>query len=338
MKTHKNLWPQIVSWENLVSASQKARRGKRNCVNVNRFEVNRERELIALQRELENHAYRPGSYRQFTIYEYKPRLISAAPYRDRVVHHALCKVIEPIFERTFIHDSYACRRGKGTHAAADRYTEFSRKNRYTLKFDIARYFDSIDHGVLYEELERKIADPDALWLLRLILVSQGDDGLLWPSGRGIPIGNLTSQFFANVYLNRFDHWMKEEMKCRSYIRYVDDMVVLSDDKRWLHDLLPPVSGFLEGLGLKIHPKKCQVFPVSEGCDFMGYRIWPDHRRLRKANGYRFARRWKRLAAAYRRGLIEWEALYASLMSWIGHASHANSWGLREKTIGCACLA
>lgn len=281
MKTFKNLWPQLISWENLLLAAELAEKGKRRNDNVARFNLNRERELLRLQEDLATKRYRHGRYRDFWVHERKPRLISAAPYRDRVVHHALCNVIEPLFDRTFIHDSYACRVSKGTHAAADRYTRFSRKNRYVLKGDIRRYFPSIDHSTLYRELRRKIADEEVLWLIRLILATKNDDGLLWPSGKGIPIGNLTSQFFANIYLNRFDHWMKEDMRCRYYIRYVDDFVILSDNRRWLQSLIDPIRERLGTLELKVHPKKCNVFPVSRGCDFMGYCIWPTHRMLPK---------------------------------------------------------
>ncbi|GMV67518.1 MAG: hypothetical protein AMXMBFR75_33080 [Candidatus Hinthialibacteria bacterium] len=333
MKTCKNLWPRLISWENLLLAAERAEKGKRRKSNVARFNLIQERELLLLQEELTAKSYRPGSYREFWVYERKPRLISAAPYKDRVVHHALCNIIEPIFDCTFICDSYACRTGKGTHAAADRYTEFSRKNRYVLKLDIRQYFPSIDHSLLYQELSKKIADMDVLWLIRLILATKGDAGLLWPSGKGIPIGNLTSQFFANVYLNCFDHWMKEEAGCRCYIRYVDDMVVLSDSKRWLHGMIPLIREQLAKLQLRIHPRKCSIFPVSEGCDFMGYRIWPDHRRLRPDNGHRFSNRLLKMAEKYFIGETDLETVSASIASWVGHASNADTWGLRGHILG-----
>ena len=328
MKTYKNLWERIICFENLWLAARKARRGKGNRVDVARFEVGLEKNLFAIQKELINHSYLPGGYREFTVYERKPRVICAAPFRDRVVHHALCNIIEPIFDRTFIHDSYACRVGKGTHAAADRYTEFSRKNQFVLKLDIRQYFPSIDHAILYAQLSRRITDPEVCWLIRLILASKGDEGFLWTSGKGIPIGNLTSQFFANVYLSDFDHWLKESIGCRHYIRYVDDMVILSNNKPRLHSLVPPVKEKLASLGLDIHCKKSNSFPVSEGCDFMGYRIWPDHRRLRPDNSQGIYRRLKLLAAQYKAGTVNLQNVSASVASWVGHASHADTWGLR----------
>jgi retron-type reverse transcriptase len=329
VKTWKNLYPEICCFPNLLEAARKAQRGKRFRPDVYAFHARLEENILQLERELESRTWRPGAYRDFYVQEAKRRLISAAPYRDRVVHHALCNVIEPLFDGTFIFDSYACRKGKGTHAAADRYTAFSRKARYVLKCDISRYFPSIRHDVLYAQLARRIADRDTLWLCEQVIRSRGDEGLLWPSGRGIPIGNQTSQFFANVYLNEFDHWMKEEMNCRYYIRYVDDFVVLSDDKRRLQSLIPCIEGRLKELGLQLHSRKRAVFPVTEGCDFMGYRIWPTHRRLRPANGYRFQRKLKAMARDYRAGKLDREHVQASIMSWVGHARHADTWGLRR---------
>jgi len=329
VKTWKNLYPEICSFGNLLEASRKAQRGKRFRADVYAFTSRLEENLVRLARELETRTWQPGPYREFYVQEAKRRLISAAPYRDRVVHHALCNVIEPLFENTFIFDSYACRKGKGTHAAADRYTQFSRKARYVLKCDVSKYFPSIRHDVLFDQLAHRIADRDALWLCEQVIRSKGDEGLLWPSGWGIPLGNQTSQFFANLYLNAFDHWMKEKVGCRYYIRYVDDFVVLSDDKPWLHSLIPRIEARLGSLGLELHPRKRTVFPVTEGCDFMGYRIWPDHRRLRPQNGYRFQRKLKALARDFRAGDVSREKVHASVMSWVGHAQHADSFGLRR---------
>ena len=240
MKTYNRLFNRICSFENLLLAARKAQDGKRFQEEVARFNFHLERELYRLQEELQTRIYRPGPYHEFHIYEPKLRKISAAPYRDRVVHHALCNVIEPIFDRTFIFDSYACRKGKGTHKAVNRFTEFCRKSEYVLKCDIKKYFPSIDHGILKTRFRKKIRDADVLWLMDLIVdFSNPQEGLLdeqdtardrpppYGSGdilgtvrdgfslpdeagtvrrRGIPIGNLTSQFYANIYLNGFDHY------------------------------------------------------------------------------------------------------------------------------------
>ena len=341
MKTHNRLFEQICSFENLLNASRKAQCGKRFQDEVARFNFHRERELYRLQEELQTQCYRPGAYHEFYIYEPKRRKISAAPYRDRVVHHALCNVIEPIFDRTFIFDSYACRKGKGTHKAVNRFTEFSRKNRYVLKCDIKKYFPSIDHDILKAMFRRKIRDVQTLWLMNLIVDGsnaqeqvleyfEGDD-LLTPLNRkrGIPIGNLTSQFFANIYLNGFDHFVKEDLRCRHYIRYVDDFVVLDSAKERLHQVKAEMERYLAKLRLKLHSYKCQIFPVKAGTDFLGYQIFPGHRRLRKSSVTRARRRFKRLQRDYSRGKISQHDVNQSVQSWLGHVRHADTYGLRR---------
>ena len=341
MKTYNRLFHKICSFENLRVAAQKAQRGKRFQTEVAHFNFHLERELYRLQAELQTQTYRPGAYHAFHIYEPKLRKISAAPYRDRVVHHALCNVIEPIVDRTFIFDSYACRKGKGTHKAVDRFTEFSRKNAYVLKCDIKKYFPSIDHELLKARFRRKIRDTETLWLMDLIVERsnpqeyvqeyfEGDDLLTSVARkRGIPIGNLTSQFFANIYLNGFDHFVKEALKCRYYIRYVDDFVVLGNDKAQLHEVKSAMAGYLAGLRLKLHPHKCQVFPVSTGTDFLGYQVFPTHRRLRASSVTRARRRLRRLSRDYRAGAISWQAVNHSVRSWLGHVQHADTYGLRR---------
>jgi retron-type reverse transcriptase len=233
VKTCNHLYDRIISFDNLLLAASKAQKGKRFKDSTALFNLDLEKELVRLHDELRTLRYRHGGYRDFSVFDPKRRLISAAPYRDRVVHHALCNIIEPIFETTFISDSYACRQGKGTHAAVDRYTEFARKNTFVLKCDIRKYFQSIDHAILLERIERRISCIRTLWLIRKVIGSRTDetcafyfdgDDLFTPleRRRGIPIGNLTSQFFANVYLDGFDHYVKEVLRCKYYIRYADD--------------------------------------------------------------------------------------------------------------------
>ncbi|MDR4488197.1 MAG: reverse transcriptase/maturase family protein, partial [Nitrospirales bacterium] len=234
MKRINGIWSQLVSFQHLLEAFRKARLGKRGRLGVGEFELNLEKNLFALQRELQEERYQPGAYRLFTIYERKPRVIAAAPFRDRVVHHAVLSLIEPLCDRTFISDSYACRRGKGVHAAVDRYQAWCRTYRYVLKMDIRHYFPSIDHDLLKEKLRRRIKDARVLALLDRIIDGSphtdsacgyfpGDD-LFTPLTRcvGIPIGNLTSQFFANLYLDDLDHFIKQALQIRPYLRYVDD--------------------------------------------------------------------------------------------------------------------
>jgi retron-type reverse transcriptase len=334
----------IVSFENLVFAAHRAAAGKRGKYRVCRYLLDLEKELFQLQGELKSRSYRPGKYRIFRIYEPKPRLISAAPFRDRVVHHALCNVIEPIFDRGFIYDSYACRRGKGTHRAVVRFQGFCRKSRYVLKLDIEKYFPSIDHEILKAILARRIRCRDTLWLIGLIIDSSppqerviryfpGDD-LFTPvqRGKGIPIGNLTSQFFANLYLDGLDHFIKEGLRCRYYLRYVDDLVVFGDDKKALWEVRDRVSGYLERLRLKLHPVKSRIFRVEEGIEFLGFRIFPTHLRIRAEGLRKFRRRerWQKRAFA---GEISVEKLGRSLRSWIAHASWADSFRLRRRIFG-----
>lgn len=244
MKRYGNLYPDIIAFANLVLAADKAQKGKRFRDNVLEFNYNREKELICLQQELTDKTYQHGKYRTFYIREPKIRMISAAPYRDRVVHHALCNIITPIFEKTFIHDSYANREGFGTHRALSRFTEFARSSRYILQCDIQKYFPSIDHDILKTTIRRKIKCRDTLWLIDHIIDNsneqfhldeyfQDDDPSFLERRKGLPIGNLTSQFFANIYLNELDHFVKEQLKCRKYLRYVDDFCLFDDDKKYL---------------------------------------------------------------------------------------------------------
>ena len=349
MKRHGQLFDRLVSFENLLAAAQAARRGKRFKANVARFDFDLEGELFALQHELCSQAYRPGPYHTFTIREPKARLISAAPYRDRVVHHALCRIIEPIFDQIFIKDSYACRVGKGTHLAVDEFSRHARRFRYVLKCDIAKYFPSIDHEILVALLERKVKDPQVLWLMRLIAGAsneqefvcrhfEGDD-LFSPLARrrGIPIGNLTSQFFANVYLNGFDHFVKEHLRCDAYLRYCDDFVVFGDDKPSLWAIKETMGDYLATLRLTLHPRKCQVMPTCDGVDFLGFRVFPTHRRLRATTTKRAIRRLRAKASACVQGALSVDGWRQSWASWLGYAQHADTYGLRRAVRGTLVL-
>jgi retron-type reverse transcriptase len=329
MKRARNLWSCVTSYENLLAAAEAAARGKRFRRDVAAFDSRREEEVARLRAELLDGSYRPGPYRDWLLREGKPRLISAAPFRDRVVHHSLCRVLEPLWERRFIPDSYACRPGKGTHAAADRYQEFSRRAPYVLQCDIRKYFPSIDHTILWEEIARVVGDREVLRLVATILATRGDGGLLWPSGKGLPLGNQTSQLFANVYLDRFDHWMKETLRRRFYLRYVDDFTVLGESARELGEVREAVRERLTGLGLTLHPVKQRIYPVTEGCDFVGYRIFPTHRLLRRHSGYRFRRRLRGMARGFARGALSPADVRSRVASWVGHAEHADTWGLRR---------
>jgi len=271
-------------------------------------------------------------------------MISAAPFRDRVVHHSLCNIIEPIFERGFLDDSYACRKGKGTHAAVDRAWAHVKRFPYVLKCDISRYFPSMDHAILLTKLQRKIWDEGVVWLLTSVIHGSnpqppvleyfpGDD-LFEPyrRKRGLPIGNQTSQFFANVYLDDLDHYVREQLKIPGYVRYVDDFLLFHRDKSELQFALTRIREFCEGLRLRLHPRKCTLSRTQDGLTFLGYRLFPTHRRLDAQNVRRFARRLRYLGAAVARGAMSEEDAQRRVQSWVAHAGHADTKRLRKKVL------
>jgi RNA-directed DNA polymerase len=342
IKTCKHLYPLICDFENLYAAYRAARKGKRDKVQVYTFEFELESELTCLHDELVGQTYQPGPYTNFRLDDRKRRLVSAAPFRDRVVHHALCNIIEPIWERKFIFDSYANRKGKGTHRALDRAQAFSRRYRYVLQGDIVQCFPSIDHAVLRGLLARSIADPQTLWLIDQILASgahvhDGDYVMQWFEGddlfaaarpRGLPIGNLTSQFWANVYLNELDQFVKRELRCAAYVRYVDDWLLFADDKAQLWEWKSRLGEFLQSLRLIMHPRKSTVYPVSSGLPFLGWRIFPTHRRLKQDNVRDFARRFRAQVGAFQRGEMTLDKLTECTRAWIAHAAHGDTYRLR----------
>lgn len=325
------LFKELTSWRNLIAAARKARLGKRTQWHVAQFELNRERELLRLQDALRQQTYRPGPYRAFYVSEPKRRLISAAPYRDRIVHHALVNVIAPLFERNFIADSYANRVDKGTHRAVDRYQVLARQYRYVLQCDIVKFFPSVDHTILKSLLRSRIRDPHVLWLCDTIIDASNPqepvldyfptDDLFTPGEhrRGLPIGNMTSQFWANVYLHGLDNFVKRGLRRRGYIRYVDDFLIFGNDKRELAELRQRVSEYLTRLRLRIHVNRAQVRPTHRPARFLGYRCWPTHRFLTKENIRRFRRRGREMQRLYGAGEMDWDAVKVRLASWNAHA-------------------
>ena len=299
--------------------------------------------LLRLQDELKEATYRPGAYRHFLIHEPKRRKISAAPFRDRVVHHALCNVIEPLYEARFHPHSYANRVGKGTHRAIDTLQAFARRYRYVLRLDIVQHFPSLDHNVLKGELFRIVRDEEARWLIDAILKSgegvladeynlayfPGDSLLDALRPRGLPIGNLTSQFWSNCYLNPLDWFVARELGCPAYVRYVDDFALFADSKRKPGAWRAAIVDFLAGLRLKVHESKAQVAPVTNGIPWLGFVIFPTHRRLKRRNVVHFRRRLVRNISLYREGSISFAELDASVRGWINHVRYGDTWGLRR---------
>ena len=337
LKSFANLYPRIYDFENLHLAYLKARKNKRYKEEVLRFSAKLEENLIILQNELIWKTYKTSPYKWFTVYEPKGRLIMSLPFRDRVVHHALCNIIEPIFEGSFIFDSYACRKGKGIHTASKRLTQFTRRARnqwgssfYCLKADISKFFPTVKHQILSSILRKKIVCAETVWLMEEILFSAGDRDD--HSSCGLPIGNLTSQLWANVYLNELDHFAKETLGVKFYIRYMDDIIILDRDKKRLSEIKNKIGSFLnEKLSLRLNDKT-SVFPIKQGIDFVGYRTWPDFKLIRKSSIKRIKRRLKKMAGMVSRGTLGVEIARASLASWIGYCAHADAYRIRNKTL------
>jgi len=340
-RKHSNLASEIFGFQSLLGAANKAAKGKRHKPGVAAFLCNLETELLRLERDLSNRSYRPGRYNVINIRDPKPRRVSAAPFRDRVVHHALCAVIEPIFERGFIFDSYANRSGKGTHRAVSRYEKFRDRYGHVLRCDIFRYFPAIDHEILKSDVRRRIACEDTLWLVETIIDGSNmqepvnvyfpDDDLFTPNirRRGLPIGNLTSQFFANIYLDGLDHFCKEVLGAKGYVRYVDDFALFHDDPKVLKRWREQVSIFLEGRRLRLHPQKTTVLPSACPKEFLGYVLSFDGRRLPELNVRRFRNRLRGLRDQYKAGRVELDVVDRHVRAWIAHAENADTWRLRH---------
>ena len=338
----RNLFNSIASFPALLEAAHRAAAGKRGKPGVAAFLANQEKEVLRLERELRSGRYRPGRYKTLEIFEPKHRIVSAAPFRDRVVHHALCTVCAPIFERGFIFDSYANRKGKGAHRAVARYERFRDRFRHVLRCDIYRYFPAIDHAILKGDLRRRIACPDTLKLAdRIIDASNpqepviqyfpGDD-LFTPHERrrGLPIGNLTSQFFANVYLDGLDHFCKEILRAKGYVRYVDDFALFHDDPDMLREWKIKISRFLEGRRLRLHPRKSYICATADPARFLGYLLLPNgSRRLPEENVRRFRNQLRGLRDRCRAGSLGCDEYKRRVSAWVAHAGHANTWRLRQ---------
>ncbi len=342
MRRVGGLWPTLVSFENLYEAARRAALGKKKRPDVAAFLLEQENELARLREELASAEYRPGPYRQFWVRENKPRLISAAPFRDRIVHHALTQVLEPVYERRFSNDSFACRAGYGTHKALERARRAAARFRFVLKCDVQKYFASIDHQILKELLARVVKCRRTLELAAVIIDGSNpqeevihyfpEDDLFTPHERrrGLPLGNQTSQFFANVYLDPLDQMVNRELRPGSYIRYVDDFLLFGECKRQLRSMRASVEECLGRLRLTIHPRKSRIYRCAEGFTFLGWRIFPDRSRLVRANVAGFRRRMRGMQQDFERGQLDWEQLKARVRAWIGHASHGDTWRLREQ--------
>ncbi len=363
MKRAGNLWESLIAPETLYHAFYRVLRGKRSPETTGDifrdlafYRVLRgkrspettgdifrdlESELARLHAELADGSYRPGDYRSFCIHKPKERLISAAPLRDRIVHHAVMAVLEPVFERRFIHHSYACRTGKGTHKALRQFVRWGRETRYALKLDIRKFFPSIDYELLKELLARYIKDRRVLDLCGLIIDNSnpqepvdayfpGDD-LFTPVERrkGLPIGNLTSQWFGNLYFDPLDHFIKEKLRVPRYLRYVDDFACFANDKNECKGWRAEIAAFLETQRLKLHPGKSRTRQVKEGIEFLGFVILPDRVRLNARNLRALRRRMNLWRHLEEKGRLDEKRRDLSWNAWLAHAAHGDTKGLME---------
>lgn len=334
-KTINRITPyeKLCSYQNLELAWKKARKHKTLKPYVVEFEKNLKDNLSLLRIELLLHSYRPKPLETFIIRDPKTRVISKSDFRDRVVHHAVCNIIEPAFEKVFISDSYANRKGKGTHKAIRKFDDYKRKvsknnalHCFVLKADIKHYFDSVNHKILVEIINKKFRDKKLIWLIKLILSNHKTK----LPGKGMPLGNLTSQFFANVYLNELDKFVKHILKAKYYIRYVDDFVIMHCSAEQLEEYKEKINCFLnERLALQLHPDKSKIRPLHAGINFLGLRVFPNHKLLKKSNIRKFRNKLSRIRTQYAEKEIKYDEVYAFLEGWMTYAKNANSYNLRK---------
>ncbi len=339
IKTIRNRYEEVYDFQNLLIAHRRAKRGKATKTELLRFEEDLMCNLMALKNELETKTYKVGNYRRFKVFEPKERDIMSLQYRDRIVQHIICdNIIEPLLEPKLIYDNGACRKGKGTHFTLNRLNTYMRKGYhkwgsefYALKCDVKQYFYSIDHEILRKYLYRHIADKDIQWLLDVIIDSTDSDV-------GLPIGNMTSQWFAVFYLDALDKFIKQELKIQMYVRYMDDFVLLHNDKKHLQECLRRIRAFLKDeMKLELN-EKTQILPIRNGVDYIGFHSYLTKtgkiiRKLRKRSKAAMKRKIHRFNTAYAAGIMDYESIRQSVASWIGHAKHGNTYYLRQNIMG-----
>ncbi len=328
---NEELFERISNPEALFEAWDEFKKGKGNKPDILQFEQNLEQNIFQLHRDLRDKTYVHEEYKGFFISDPKRRHIHKASVRDRVLHHAIFKALNPIFEPTFIPTSFSCRIGKGTHKGVEAVEHMLRQESknythacYALKCDVKKFFDSIDHNILLTILARKIRSADTMWLLQRVIEGYQNnpgDGRV----RGVPIGNLTSQLFANIYLGELDQYMKHTLKVKKYARYTDDFIVVSQDSPYLKGLLIPIEDFLkQELKLELHPEKVMIRKVTQGVDFLGYVVFPHHILLRKRTKRRIERKLAEKILLCKSGNLSKESLVQSWNSYCGVLSHANT--------------
>ena len=326
MKRYGNLFSQIIDIENLKLAHKNARKGKTHYTDVKMVDSDPDRFLWTLHNSLKNKTFKTSPYVTKQIYEPKPRIIYKLPYYpDRIVHHAIMNVLQPVWDKTFIYDLYSAIPGKGLHAGSYRLRQFMRNKentRYCLKFDISKFYPSINHDILTEMICKKIKCKDTLGLLGEIVRSPGGN-------ENVPIGNYLSQYFSNIYLSEFDHWIKEKKHMRYYIRYCDDGVILHKNKNILLKLYSDIDNYLsDNLKLTLNPKTEIIDVDKQGIDFLGYRCFIEYTLLRKQSALKFKKRIKSIET----DSLDSHFIVNSIMSYIGWLSHCDSYNLLSKYI------
>jgi len=343
MKTYNNLYEDIISLPNLYSAYSKAKKGKKNK-NFLEFDKNLNENIFNLYSDLSSLNYDSSGYNVFYIQDYKTRKILAPAFRDHIVHHAIYNYLEEIYEKHFIFDSSACRKNKGTHFGLKRLKSFVNKSSeedYFIKGDVSKYFYSIDHFKLKEILNKRIKDEKLLWLLEKIIDSHFEEKIsahiensnFSIQRKGIPIGNLLSQLFANIYLNELDEFVKEKLGVKYYVRYVDDFIILEEDKYVLKEFIFKIKDFLKNsLYLKLEDKKIQINKIKFGIDFIGYVIFKKFIRVRSKNYRRFKKSIKIKMSKFEKELVSYEDLKNCFSSYFAHLSHTNSEVIKNKIV------
>lgn len=343
MKTYNHLYSKLCSWENLEDAYWKARKHKTSSPKVQEFDRHWRLYLCQLSKELRTQTYTPKPLQKFVLRDPKTRVICVSNFRDRIVHHALVNILQPIFEPLFIYDSYASQKGKGNLSALKRFEHFlhrvtkngrpaqDAKNNnqvagFAFKADIRHYFDTVDHVILLNIIQKKVKDKKVTLLIQKILNNYHSD----KPGKGMPLGNWTSQFFANIYLNELDQYVKHQLKAKHYIRYVDDFIILHHSKTTLLEYQEKILHFLAQLKLELHPNKCKIIPLHKGTTLLGFRIFYHYKLVKQRNMRKIMKKLHELLEKHRLKKTDHQQVSEVLQGWNAYAKQGNTYRFRQK--------
>jgi len=324
LKTHKNLFSQVYSFQNLLLAYNKAKKGTKQSPETSEFFFNLEKNILELSEQIKNETYKPAPYTYFEIYDPKQRTISVASFTDSVIHHAIVNVLEPIYEKIFIYHSYATRKNKGTHKAVYQAQKYLRKNKWFLKNDIKKYFNNINQQILLNIISRKINDKKLLTLIEKIITNGGVNDI------GLPIGNLTSQFFANVYLNELDYFIKQNLHCKYYVRYMDDFIVFDNNKENLKKYLSEITTFIDNnLNLLLKENAIVLNQQLNGLSFLGTKIYPSTIRVKQENLKRINKKINKELYFFYRNKISENKMHETFNSYNAFLSNYNAFQIKS---------